>query len=107
MAISDSAFLKIARAEKRIAELDELLKQKRPFGYFVETNTSTGERPPLDRAALDRAPHLDLAVADVYSRGHRLHGGVNQVWRMVTYLDHLTASGIKDGVGSPICVSAE
>ncbi len=54
--------------------------------------------PPLDRAALDRAPHLDLAVADVYITTPA-HGGVNQVRRMVTYLDHLIASGIKDGVG--------
>ena len=54
--------------------------------------------PPLDRADLDRAPHLDLAVADAYSRDHRPHGAVNQVRRMVTCLDHLTASGIMDGV---------
>jgi hypothetical protein len=42
--MTDSAFLKIDGAAKRIHELDELIRETRPFRYVVETNTNAGER---------------------------------------------------------------
>ncbi|WP_200877938.1 hypothetical protein, partial [Aeromonas media] len=40
----DSAYLKVKRAEKHYAELAQMFKKKKPFGYFLETNCKTGER---------------------------------------------------------------
>jgi hypothetical protein len=56
--MSDSPSLKIDQAEERITELNELFQKKRPFGYFVETNTQTGERATFakrDRIVVSKA----------------------------------------------------
>lgn len=45
----DSAALKINRATEHIEELNELFREKRPFGYVLETNTKTSERATLTK----------------------------------------------------------
>jgi hypothetical protein len=42
--MADSASLKVDRATKHIAELNEVLRKTRPFVLVVETNTQTGKR---------------------------------------------------------------
>jgi hypothetical protein len=42
--MADSAFLKVDRAAKYVADLSELFRKNRPFSYCVETNTQTGQR---------------------------------------------------------------
>lgn len=42
--MADSANLKIKRAANHIADLNDVLRERRPFSYILETNAKTGER---------------------------------------------------------------
>ena len=57
----DSAVLKLEWAFKRISELNELLREARPFRYILETNFQTGERATFakrDEAVIAQCAHL-------------------------------------------------
>jgi hypothetical protein len=73
----NSASLKIDRASEHIEELNELLREQRPFSYVVETNANTGQRATfskkngtvVDRAALiagDALHNLRSALDHAY-----------------------------------------
>src|SRR4051794_33708820 len=54
--MSKSAILKIERAKKHRAEVEELLREKRPFKYVYEGNIHNGARqvgPERDEAVVD------------------------------------------------------
>lgn len=42
--MANSANLKVDRAAKHVAELDDLFREQRPFSYILETDLKTGER---------------------------------------------------------------
>jgi hypothetical protein len=39
----DSAFLKVERAAKHITEVNDLLRERRPFSYILETYAQSGD----------------------------------------------------------------
>lgn len=56
--MTKNAYLKIDRAAKHIDELSQLLHEKRPFRYMVETDTQTNKRSTFakkDEAVADQA----------------------------------------------------
>lgn len=42
--MASSAYLKVDRATKHVIELNDLLREQRPFSYILETNTNTRQR---------------------------------------------------------------
>lgn len=75
--MTDSASLKIARAAKHIADLDELLRRARPFPFVLKTDTQVGQRtlgceknqPVVDHVAIlsgDAIHNLRAALDHAY-----------------------------------------
>jgi hypothetical protein len=75
--MTDSATLKVDRAAKHVADLNELFRKQRPFSYIFEKNTKTGEcatfakknEAVIDQAALisgDAVHNLRSALDHVY-----------------------------------------
>lgn len=77
LVMTDGAFLKIGRAAKHVADLNELLRKARPFPLVLKTDTQTGERtlgceknePVIDMIALlcgDAIHNLRSALDHAY-----------------------------------------
>lgn len=75
--MSKSANLKLERASERISELSELLREKRPFRYVVETNTITRQRATYakkNEAVIDRA---SIIAGDA---AHNIRTALDHAW---------------------------
>lgn len=80
--MGDSAAVKIKRASKHIDELNELLREKRPFTYAVETNTQTGERSTF---AKKNKAVIDECVAISADAVHNLRSALDHAyWDIVS-----------------------
>jgi hypothetical protein len=78
----DSTISKIDRSLKHINELNELLREKRPFTYVVETNTKTGYRATFAKKNCPIVNEAANIAADVV---HNLRTALDHAyWEIVS-----------------------
>ncbi len=73
----DSAYLKVKRAEKHLAELSQLFKRGKPFGYYLETNCKTGERATFAKRDEEVANEAAIVIGDVL---HNLRAAIDHAY---------------------------
>ena len=80
--MDDSALSKIDWATKRIDELNELLREKRPFAYVVETNVMTRKRTTFAKKEHSVVNEATNIAADAL---HNLRAALDHAyWRIVS-----------------------
>lgn len=72
-----SAGLKLSRAERHIAELEDVIRTERPFRYVLETNTQTLERATYARRNELAVQQVGLIIGDVI---HALRCSLDHVY---------------------------
>lgn len=77
----DSADLKIQRAEKHYAELSALIKKRKPFRYFVETNFKTGEKATFAKKDNEVANQAAIIIGDII---HNLRSALDHTYWQCT-----------------------
>ena len=73
----DSAYLKLKRAEKHHAELAQLFKKSKPFGYYLEMNCKTGKRAIFAKRNEDIANEAAVIIGDVL---HNLRAAIDHAY---------------------------
>ncbi|GAD89841.1 hypothetical protein VHA01S_028_00400 [Vibrio halioticoli NBRC 102217] len=73
----DSAYLKVKRAEKHLAELSQMFRRNKPFGYYLETNYKTGERATFAKRNEDVANEAAIVIGDVL---HNLRAAIDHAY---------------------------
>lgn len=97
----DSADLKIKRAEKHHADLEELLRKRKPFRYFVETNFKTGDRSTFAKRDDEVANHAAIIIGDLI---HNLRSALDHTYWACTE-KFAKSDGEKRNIQFPIASS--
>ncbi len=80
--MADKAALKLKRASERIAELNTLLREQRPFSYILQTDIITGDRFTRPERNEDVA---DEAAAIAGDAAHNIRSSLDHVyWSIVS-----------------------
>jgi hypothetical protein len=94
----DSAYLKVKRAEKHYAELAQMFKKKKPFGYFLETNCKTGERATFAKRNEDVANEATVIIGDIL---YNLRAAIDHAYWNCTER-HAKSDGERKSIQFPI-----
>jgi hypothetical protein len=94
----DSAYLKVKRAEKHHAELAQMFKRSKPFGYYLETNCKTGERATFAKRNEDVANEAAVVIGDVL---HNLRAAIDHAYWNCTE-KHAKSDGERRNIQFPI-----
>lgn len=97
----DSAYLKVKRAEKHLAELSQLFKRGKPFGYYLETNCKTGERATFAKRDEEVANEAAIVIGDVL---HNLRAAIDHAYWNCTE-KHAKSDGERRNIQFPITSS--
>lgn len=95
----DSPSLKIARAEKHLAELGTLLKRTKPFTYCLETNWKTGQRATYARKNEQVCNDAAILIGDVI---HNLRCALDHVYWDCTNR-FAKSDGERRNIQFPVC----
>ena len=94
----DSAYLKVKRAEKHLAELAQMFKRSKPFGYYLETNCKTGERATFAKRNEEVANEAAIVIGDVL---HNLRAAIDHAYWSCTE-KHAKSDGERRNIQFPI-----
>lgn len=94
----DSTYLKVKRAEKHLAELSQMFKRSKPFGYYLETNYKTGERATFAKRNEDVANEAAIVIGDVL---HNLRAAIDHAYWNCTE-KHAKSDGERRNIQFPI-----
>ena len=94
----DSAYLKVKRAEKHHAELAQMFKRSKPFGYYLETNCKTGERATFAKRNEEVANEAAVVIGDVL---HNLRAAIDHAYWNCTE-KHAKSDGERRNIQFPI-----
>lgn len=94
----DSAYLKVKRAAKHHAELAEMFKRSKPFGYYLETNCKTGERATFAKKNEEVANEAAVVIGDVL---HNLRAAIDHAYWNCTE-GHAKSDGERKSIQFPI-----
>lgn len=94
----DSAYLKVKRAEKHHAELSQMFKKNKPFGYYLETNCKTGERSTFAKRNEEVANEAAVVIGDVL---HNLRAAIDHAYWNCTE-KHAKSEGERKNIQFPI-----
>lgn len=94
-----SADLKIQRAERHHAELSTLLRRRKPFRYFVETNLKTGEKATFAKKDEESANQSAIIIGDII---HNLRAALDHTYWHCTE-KFAQSDGERRKIQFPIC----
>lgn len=94
----NSAYLKVKRAEKHLAELAQTLKRSQPFGYYLETNCKTGQRATFAKRNEAVADEAAVIIGDVL---HNLRAAIDHAYWNCTE-KHARSDGERRSIQFPI-----
>lgn len=94
----NSAYLKVKRAEKHHAELAQMFKMCKPFGYYLETNCKTGKRATFAKRNVEIANEAAVIIGDVL---HNLRAAIDHAYWNCTE-KHAKSDGERKSIQFPI-----